>query len=106
MPYALTLTLLAGVALLALLAVVFALARRLAGAEWPTIGSWRFTPTPLGVLVLLPLAAMLVWRVLPALLVLPILIPVLARGRRLRSLFGGRDDGHDGAIDGDFRRVD
>lgn len=103
MPYALTITLLAGVALLALLVLLLALARRLAGAEWPSIGSWRFTPTPLGLLVLVPLAAIALRRFLPALFVLPLLIPVLLRGR---AFFGGRDDGPDGSIDGEFRRVD
>lgn len=102
MPYALTITLLAGVALVALLVFVVALARRLAGAEWPAIGSWRFTPTPLGLLVLAPLAAIVLRRFLPVLFVLPLLLPLLLRAR---GFFGGRDDGPDGPIDGDFRRV-
>jgi len=104
MSYALIITLIAGVTLLTLIAVAFALGRRLAGGEWPAIGGWSWRPTPAGLLLLVPLAGLLLWRLLPALLVLPLMF--LLRGLRLRSMFGGGDDGDDGAIDGEFRRVE
>jgi hypothetical protein len=120
MAYPLTITILAGLLLLALLATAVLLARRAAEAGgWGNVRGWRWYPSPLGLLILLPLAALLVWRLFPAVLLIPVVLPFFWRGRRLAGplLFfwnlGRRantrpdDDGDDDrAIDGRHRPLD
>jgi hypothetical protein len=119
MVYALMITVLAGLLLLALLAVAVLLARRAAAAGgWGDVAGWRWYPSPLGLLLVLPLAALLVWRLFPAILLIPVVLPFFWRGRRLAGplLFfwnlGRRrrprtdGEGDDRAIDGRYRRLD
>ncbi len=103
MIYSLTITIVAGLALLGLIALTFALVRRVAGsADWPPIRGWSWRPSPLG-LLLLPLAAILLLRFSPGLIFIPFALPFLWRrfGRRGRSFFA-RDDGDD-TIEGSSR---
>ena len=104
MIYALTITVAAGLLLLALIGFAVALVRRVAGVgDWPWRGRWRWYPTPLGLLVLLPLAGLLLWRLFPELLFLPIILPFFWRGRFFRRR---RREGADGAIEGTYRPLD
>ncbi len=121
MIYALVITITVGVLILLLMGGGAVIVQRAVGAaqrgEAP-FGSWRWYPSPLGLLVLLPVAALLVFRFLPVLLLIPAIIPFVARGRRLGGpLFflwnlgrqarpnKGRDDDDD-IIDGESRRPD
>ena len=121
MIYALTVTIAAGLFLLALFAIGIAFARRAAGADWPSIGRWHWYPTPLGLLVLLPIAGLLLWRLFPLLLFIPVVLPFLLRGGRFGPTIyrlwnlGRRpppgDDGPDGddddnSIEGRYRPLD
>ena len=119
MIYALTVTIAAGLLLLALFAIGIALARRAAGGDWPSIGRWRWYPTPLGLLILLPVTGLLLWRLFPLLLFIPIVLPFLLRGGRFGPLLfrlwnlGRRpppgdegQDGDDDAIEGRYRPLD
>ena len=107
MIYALTITIAAGVLLLVLLGVAVLLARRAAGGSigWPPIGGWRWYPSALGLLALLLLAGLLLSRLFPAFLFLPIVIPFFW-WRRRRGGPGGRRDGDDRTIEGRYRPLD
>lgn len=110
MLYALTITIAAGLALLAIFAGAALLARRLAsegGLSLPSRG-WRWYPSAIG-LLLLPIAALVLWRFFPVLLLLPIIIPfVLRRGSGIRGIFrlprGQRDDEDDHGSNGNSHR--
>jgi hypothetical protein len=119
MIYALTITIAAGLLLLALLGSVVLLARRVAGLDaWRNVGGWRWYPSPLGLLLLLPLAALILWRLFPAVLLIPVVLPFFWRGRRSagpllyiwnlgrrrRPRADGEGDGR--VIDGQYRRLD
>ena len=95
MLYALTITIAAGLALLALFAGAALLARRFAtegGLSLPIPG-WRWYPSPIG-LLLIPIAALVLWRFFPALVFLPIILPfVLRRGLGGIFRFPGRQHG-------------
>lgn len=119
MVYALAITILAGLVLLVLLAAAVLLARRAAEAGGlGNVAGWRWYPSPLGLLILLPLAALLVWRLFPAVLLIPVVLPFFWRGRRLTGPLqflwnlGRRqhprrhDGGDDRAIDGRYRPLD
>ena len=111
MIYALTITFTAGLLLLALLAARALLAQR-ADSNLRPIRGWRWYPSPLGVMLLLPLAGLLLWRMAPALLVIPIILPFFWRTRLIARLWnlgrqratGGPDDGD--IIDGQYRPLD
>ena len=107
MIYALTITVAAGVLLLGLLAVAALFARRAAGSgvEWPSLGGWRWYPSALGLSVLLLLAGLLLSRLFPAFLLLPIVIPFFWWRRR----WGGPRDRRgrdDRTIEGHYRPLD
>ena len=89
MVYALTITIVAGVLLLLILGGGAVLARRAAGSEvaLPAIGRLRWYPSPLGLLLLLPVAALLLWRFFPAFLFIPLIFPFFWRGRRRGTPF-------------------
>lgn len=119
MIYALTITIAAGLLLLGLLAGVVLLARRVAGpGGLRNLASWRWYPSPLGLLLVLPLAALVLWRLFPAVLLIPVVLPFFWRGRRtagpLRFFWNlGRrpptprhDDGDDRSIDAQYRPLD
>ena len=119
MIYALTITIAAGLLLLALIGFGVVLTRRAAGRGWPSIGRWRWYPSPLGLFLLLPLVVLLLFRFLPALLVIPFILPFFRRGRRmwgplccLRNLGRGPQtpgSGHNGQhrpIEGQYRPLD
>lgn len=120
MVYALTITIAVGLVALALVGIAVVLARRAAGVEgWRSLGRWRWYPSPLGLLLLLPLAALLLWRLFPAILLIPIILPFFWRGRRLPTPFlfvwnlGRRPpppeaahDLDDGTIEGQYRPLD
>ena len=121
MVYALVITITVGVLILLLMGGGAVLVRRAVGAaqrgEAP-FGRWRWYPSPPGLLILLPIGVLLVFRFLPVLLVIPVILPFFWRGRRLAGplLFlwnlgrqarpnKGRDDDDD-IIDGESRRPD
>ncbi len=120
MIYALTVTIAVGLLVLALLGIGVLLARSAAGggADWRSIGRWRWYPSPLGLLLVVPLAALLLWRLFPAILLIPIILPFFWRGRRLATPFlfvwnlGRRPpprtghDGDDRTIEGRYRPLD
>ena len=85
MIYALTITIVVGVLALLLVGLSVVLARRAAGRGWPSVGRWRWYPSPLGLLLLLPLAGLLLWRLFPILLFIPFILPFFRRGWRLRA---------------------
>jgi hypothetical protein len=83
MVYSLTVTIAAAVVLFALLGVAAFMARRAAGAGGVgPVAGWRWNPSPLGFLVLVPLAGLLLWRLFPAVLLVPVIFPFFMRGRR------------------------
>ena len=82
-------------------------------------GRWRWYPSPLGLLLLSLLVGLLLWRLFPTLLFIPIILPLFWRPRRLRLPFfslwnpwsrpsppGEGRDGDDGAIEGRYRPLD
>ncbi len=80
MVYSLAITILATVAILFVISFVALLVRRAANGESVfSLRGWRWYPTPLGLLVLAPIIALLAWRMLPALLLLPIVLPFFRR---------------------------
>ncbi|OGO53283.1 MAG: hypothetical protein A2148_09160 [Chloroflexi bacterium RBG_16_68_14] len=105
MVYALTITVAAGLLVLALVGLGLLLARRADAEGWPSLGRWRWYPSPLGLLLLLPLAGLFLWRLFPALLLFPILLPFFRRSRRIRMRRAG-PRGEDGAIEGQYRPLD
>ena len=119
MVYALIITIAAGVLLFLLIGGGAVLARRAADGQWPSLRRSRWYPSPLGLLLLVPIAGLLLWRVFPVLFILPIILPFLRRGSRLSGpLFrlwtmgrrppppdeGPQDD--DGSIEGRYRPLD
>jgi len=113
MLYALLLTIAAGLVALFLLSGGLLFARHAVEAarrgEAP-FGRWRFYPSPLGLLLLLllPLAALVLWRVFPAFFFLPIIIPFFWRwrgrgGSILRRPRRGPDERDEDASEGRFR---
>ena len=107
MIYALTITIAAGVLLLALLGGAMLLARRAAGGSigWPPIGGWRWYPSALGLSMVLLLAGLLLSRLFPAFLFLPIVIPFFWWRRRWGRP-GGRRGRDDHTIEGRYRPLD
>lgn len=103
MPYAFIITIAAGLALLMLL-----LGALVVGRRGVTVRGWSWYPSPLALLLLLPLAGLLLWRFLPIFLLIPIIVPfIFRRGRRLRPPFiGNGADGHNGPIDAEYRPAD
>ena len=125
MLYAITITIAAGLLLLALLGGVALLARRVAEAGERGVGpfaGWRWHPSGLGwlLLIALPLAGLLLWRVFPVFVFLPMFLPFVWRWRRgrgapftfVRRRRPGRPstNGHhpadDRAIEGSYRPLD
>ena len=99
MLYSLIVALTFGLLFLALLGIATRLARDVSsrgGVRVPALGGWYWYPSTLAFLFLLPLAAVVVARFLPALIVLPLALPFLFRRRA--GLFSwdwghrGRDD--------------
>jgi hypothetical protein len=125
MLYALTITIAAGLLLIGLLVGITLLARRAAANAERGLGpfaGWRWQPSGLGwlLLVLLPVAGVLLWRVFPVFLFLPLFLPFVWRWRgggrpmftfvrrprsRKPSSNGHRKD-EDHAIEGSFRPLD
>ena len=109
MEYALTITIAVGLAILLLIAGVFLSARRLAGAaargEAP-FGRWSWLPSP-WVFLLLPALGLLLWRLFPAFLFIPIILPFFWRlgGERI-SRARDRHRNGSGPVDAEYRRVD
>lgn len=84
MLYSLVITIAAAIVLVAVIAGVALLARRLSGGEGLAVfRGWRWYPSPLGLLILLPIVAFLLIRAAPLLLLIPLAIPLLWRSRRL-----------------------
>jgi hypothetical protein len=78
MPYALA-VILAAVALATLVAIAMRISR--GGVGVPLAGGWRWHPSLLGIAVVLLLGGLLLWRFVPELLFLPIIIPIFWWGR-------------------------
>jgi hypothetical protein len=107
MIYALAITIAAGLLLLALLAGAALFARRAAEGEiaWPALGGWRWYPSALGFSALLLVAGLLLSRLFPAFLFLPIVIPFFWWRRRWGGP-GGRRGRDDRTIEGRYRPLD
>lgn len=108
MIYALTITVAAGLLLLLLLAAAFIAVRRAVDKSWqPAIGRWRWYPNSLGRLLLLalPLAGLLLWRIFPELLVVPFILPLVWRWRRGKGRPAPRS-ANDDSIEGSYHRMD
>ena len=125
MLYALTLTIAAGLLLIGLLVGVTLLARRAAANAERGLGpfaGWHWQPSALGWLfvLVLPVAGILLWRVFPVFLFLPMFLPFLWRWRsggrppfdfvRRRRSSRPPTNGHrpadDRAIEGSYRPLD
>jgi hypothetical protein len=119
--YALVITIAVGILLLLLLGGGALFAQRAAGGEvtLPALGRWRWHPSPLGLLVLLPLAAIVLWRFFPAFLFIPFVLPFFWRGRRTGGPFSfvwrrgppnapsnGRKRQDESTIEGQYRPLD
>ncbi len=109
--YALAITIAAGLALLLLIAGAYWLARRAAVGGGLSIGEWRWYPSPLALLILLPVAGFVLWRFFPALLFIPMILPFFWRRRGRLGPFAvwtrrrrRRHDEED--IEGDSRSLD
>lgn len=90
MVYSLAITILATVAILFVISFVALTVRRIAKGESAiSLRGWRWYPSPLGLLVLAPIVALLAWRMLPALILLPIVLPFFRRGRGGNNGRGG-----------------
>ncbi len=106
MIYALTITIAAGLLLLAVLGGAALVARRAQeDGGWPSIGRWRWYPNALGLTVLVLVAGLLLWRLFPALLLVPIVLPFFWRRRFFRGPRSRRDQ-EDQAIEGRYRPFD
>jgi hypothetical protein len=122
MIYALVITIAAGLVLLALPTGLFLAGRRAVHGDFSLRG-WRWHPNALGFTVLAIVAAVVLWRIFPEFLFLPLVIPFFWRWRGRRS--GGpfawtwrarrqqqppptnghrKDDDH--AIEGQYRNLD
>jgi len=112
---ALIVTVAACVTILALLAAGAYFAQRTlatAGRGEAPFGRWQFRPSALGLalLLLLPLAGLVLWRVFPLMFFLPVVIPLFWRLRG-RSIFSRRrrrepDETEDDTIEGRYRPLD
>ena len=119
MVYALIITIAAGVLLLLLLGGGAVLTQRAKDGEWPSLRRSRWYPSPFGMLLLVPVAGLLLFRFLPVLLLLPVILSLFRRGRG-RGLAGplfrlwtmGRrppppdEERDDGTIEGTYRPLD
>jgi hypothetical protein len=76
---------------LAFTIAVFALRFARAGVAVPLTGGWRWHPSLLGIAVVLLLSGLLLWRFVPELLFIPIVLPIFWWGRWGRS--NGRREG-------------
>lgn len=120
MIYSLAITATVALVLLFLLGGGFVFVRRAAGAAAEgraPFGRWRWYPSPLGLLLLVPLVALLFFRFFPVVLLIPIMLPFLRRraGGPLSFLWNaGRaappqsrsQDDSDGEIEGEYRPLD
>lgn len=96
-----------------LIATLLMSGRRLfaaAGEGRAPFGRWRWSPSPLA-LLLLPLLGLLLWRIMPELLFIPIILPIFWWRRRIPApSFVRRRTGEkareDGTIEGQYRRLD
>ena len=124
MVYALVITIAAGLLLLALPAGLFWASRRASQSSLSFRG-WRWHPNALGFTLLAIVAAVLLWRVFPAVIFLPMVIPFFWRFRGRRSggplvwqwrarsgqphtngQSNGRQKDDDPAIEGQYRNLD
>ena len=124
--YALIITIAAAALLLGLAGGGALLARRAfdtASRGEVSVGRWRWYPSQWGwlLVLLLPVAALVLWRVFPAFLFLPLVVPFFwrwsGRGRRFGfrrrppqqqrpSSNGHHHNGHDRSIEGSYRAAD
>jgi hypothetical protein len=63
------------------LSVLIATAMRISRGGVPLAGGWRWHPSLLGIAVVLLLGGLLLWRFVPELLFIPIIIPIFWWGR-------------------------
>ncbi len=119
MIYALSITIVAGLFLLGLLMGLGLLVQRGGWRGWSVQG-WRWHPNALGFTVLALVAGLLLWRVFPEFLFLPVIIPFVWRwrgrggrpnmwvwrSRRQRPPANGHRAGDEGAIEGQYRKTD
>lgn len=113
MLYALVITLAAGVALLVLLGGLALLYRR-GLRDGFAFRDWRWYPSPLALLLLLPVLGILLWRFFPAFLFIPIILPFFWGRRRgvtpffMRTYHKHRQsngrNGHRDAVEGEYTR--
>lgn len=119
MIYALVITIAVGLFLITLLSGLGLLIQR-GGWRGLALGSWRWRPNAIGFTVLALVAALLLWRVFPEFLFLPVIIPFLWRGRarggqphgwvwrsgQRRPPTNGHRPADDHAIEGQYRNLD
>ncbi|MEX0785666.1 MAG: hypothetical protein WD939_03420, partial [Dehalococcoidia bacterium] len=84
MLYSLVITIAAAVLIFAVLGGAALLARGIAqGDGLALFRGWRWFPSPLALIILLPILAIVAIRAAPLLLLIPLALPFLWRGRRL-----------------------
>jgi hypothetical protein len=75
----LTISIAAALAMLALIVGAYYLATRVAQGEGLSLGGIRWYPSPLALLILVPIAALLMWRFSLGFLLIPIILPFFWR---------------------------
>jgi hypothetical protein len=116
MAYALIVTIITGLSLLALLAGLYVFSRR-GQAGGVSFGAWRWHPSSLGLTIALIVAGVVLWRFFPGFLFIPLIFPFFwrfGRGRLNRHEWRGRSNGRSGngrpnanePIEGRFRPLD
>ena len=84
MIYSVGITITAGILILAFFIAFAVLARQVAHGEGlGTLRGWRWYPSPLALIVLVPILAFLLVRAVPLLFALPLVIPIIWRTRWL-----------------------
>jgi hypothetical protein len=89
----LTISIAAAIAMFALIAGAYWLATRAASGEGFSLGSMRWYPSPLVLLILAPIALLVMWRFSLGFLIIPIILPFVWRrgfGERFVAWTQGR----------------
>ena len=109
MVYSLTITIIAGVLILSFFVALALLSRQVAiGEGMGPVRGWRWYPSPLALMVMLPILAFVLYRAAPLVVALPLVIPFIWRSRSLAAplLFvwnlGRKARGSDGPSDGRY----
>jgi hypothetical protein len=104
-----TISVAAAIAMFALIFGAYWLATRVAQGEGLTLGGLRWYPSPLALLILLPIAGLLMWRFSLGFLIIPIILPFFWRrgfGERFAAWTQGRNRRRSNENDSDDRPQD